>query len=146
MRPKLKSIRTIILTAVVLALLPAVPAVWSAETDKEAWEALTRKYESKEEARREREAQAQLPVSDDEAVRGGAWYQLAGKYGNIYASDPGGEAISPELLSSWWNELKDGTLDGLIMDALSNNRDLRAARSRMMEARAELGISKSAGL
>jgi NodT family efflux transporter outer membrane factor (OMF) lipoprotein len=141
----MKSIKIFLIIAALTATLTAIPAR-GAEAGRDAWEALTRKYEMKEEARRERERENALPVSDDAAVREGAWYRLAGKYDNIYASDAGDGEISVELLSSWWSTLRDSTLDGLIMDALANNRDLRAARSRMMEARAALGISRAASL
>jgi NodT family efflux transporter outer membrane factor (OMF) lipoprotein len=145
MKPQLKSIRTFVLIIGAMACLAPLPAARDAAASDGAWEALVRRYEQKEEAKKERE-QAPPPVSDDAAVRDGDWYQLAGKYDNVYASDQGGETISAEMLSSWWKELGDSTLDGLIMDALSNNKSLLSSRSRMMEARAALGISKSAGL
>jgi NodT family efflux transporter outer membrane factor (OMF) lipoprotein len=147
MIPKMKLIKTFlsIITGAV-AVLFAIPSAPCSEADKEAWEALTRKYELREEAKRERALSSSPPISDDAAVREGEWFRLAGKYDNIYASDAGGGAISIELLSSWWKALGDSALDGLITDALSNNRDLRAARSRMMEARAALGISEAAAL
>ncbi|MDR1511071.1 MAG: TolC family protein [Synergistaceae bacterium] len=146
MRQKMKLIKTIVILAVVTAALSTIPDAGGAEADKEAWEALTRKYELLKETGPESKLPAPPVISDDAAVREGAWYLLAGKYGSIYAADSGGEAISVELLSRWWSALEDSTLDGLIMEALSNNRDLRAARSRMMEARAALGISRASAL
>jgi NodT family efflux transporter outer membrane factor (OMF) lipoprotein len=138
----MKSIKIFFIIAGMIAALSAVPSASGSESGKEAWEALTRKYELKEGSGREMEPPP--PISDDEAVREGAWRYLAGKYDNIYASD-GGE-ISVELLSRWWGALGDSALDGLIMDALSGNRDLRAARSRVTEARAALGIGRAASL
>ncbi|MDR2779643.1 MAG: TolC family protein [Synergistaceae bacterium] len=135
-----------IAAAAVMAAAAAMPAALGAEAGKDEWEALVRKYERKEEVRQEMESRAASLISDDAAVREGEWYRLAGKYDNIYASDAGGGEISLELLSSWWSALDDSTLDGLIMDALANNRNLRAARSRMMEARAALGITRAAAL
>ncbi len=45
----------------------------------------------------------------------------------------------------WWSMLGDATLDGLILDATSNNLDLRAAAARVREARALRGITASRG-
>jgi multidrug efflux system outer membrane protein len=42
-----------------------------------------------------------------------------------------------EDLSTWWQRLGDDTLSGLIEQALKNNPDVRSARSRLREARAQ---------
>lgn len=43
----------------------------------------------------------------------------------------------------WWNKLKDPVLDGLIDEALENNKDLKIAISRVAEYRARLGVVSS---
>ena len=43
----------------------------------------------------------------------------------------------------WWDLFQDTTLQELIGTALENNRDLRAALARIVEARAVLGFTKA---
>jgi NodT family efflux transporter outer membrane factor (OMF) lipoprotein len=132
-----------VFAAIIMALCAAAAAcpAGAAESGDDAWEALLRKYEGKSRA----SADETAVISDDEAVRRGDWSGLARKYENGYAADET-TALSADALADWWNMFGDGTLDGLIADALKNNRDLRAARARVLEARAALGISKSASL
>lgn len=85
-------------------------------------------------------------VSKDAELSAGDWTVMAKRYPNPYASADAAEAPTPEMLASWWDSLGDETLTELIMLALNNNRDLVSARSRVTEARAALGISKSAVL
>jgi len=54
------------------------------------------------------------------------------------------QAPSAETLSKWWEAMGDPVLSGLIKEALEKNRDLAVARSRVKEARAQLGVTKSA--
>ncbi|MDR3353552.1 MAG: efflux transporter outer membrane subunit [Synergistaceae bacterium] len=75
-----------------------------------------------------------------------AWTELARRYANTYASDGINAAPSAETLGEWWNVLGDDRLTRLILTSLHNNRDLRAAAARVTEARAALGISRSARL
>ncbi|MDR1965211.1 MAG: TolC family protein [Synergistaceae bacterium] len=133
----------IILCSALAAMIAAYPACAAdnSRVDPEAWDALIRKYEKNAAS-----STAPPPVSDDEAVRAGSWDALARKYDNKFASQKEAAAPSPEELASWWKTLGDETLEELIMDALSNNRDLQAARGKVMEARAALGISRSAVL
>ena len=87
---------------------------------------------------------------DGSAAAGGkldaAWNELARRYENRYASDDINDAPSIATLGSWWDALGDDRLTRLVMTSLQNNRDLRAARARVTEARAALGISRSARL
>lgn len=83
-------------------------------------------------------------ISDDVMIRSGDWTGLARKYDNIYVSGDIADAPSPVRLASWWNSLGDQTLSDLIYMALAGNRDLVSARAKVSEARAALGISKSA--
>ncbi|MDR1481737.1 MAG: TolC family protein [Synergistaceae bacterium] len=75
-----------------------------------------------------------------------AWTELALKYQNPYASNDINNAPSADALGSWWETLGDERLTELIMTSLQNNRNLRAAMARVTEARAALGISRSARL
>lgn len=52
--------------------------------------------------------------------------------------------VAGEPLSQWWKHYRDPLLDALIDEALSYNRDLRHAAARIDEARASLGIARSA--
>jgi NodT family efflux transporter outer membrane factor (OMF) lipoprotein len=128
------------LTLILLAMAhPSFAAVDKA--DPEAWDALVRKYDKPNVSVEKTE-----PVTDDEAIRAGSWDALAVKYGNRYTASDGSVILSPDVLASWWNVFGDETLTGLIEDALADNRDLRVARGKLLEARAALGISRSAVL
>ncbi|MDR0764099.1 MAG: efflux transporter outer membrane subunit [Synergistaceae bacterium] len=138
MKLETKRIKTA-LAALVLVFAALAPA-FAASSDDAAWEALARKYER---ALRTREEAA--PIPDDEAIRRGAWDELARKYDDENARG-GTTPVSAETLAEWWKTFGDEALDRLIMEALENNRDLRAAGARVTEARAALGISESAAL
>src|SRR5207237_4183710 len=43
----------------------------------------------------------------------------------------------------WWDAFQDETLQDLIQTALKQNYDLRIAAARILEARAQLGISRA---
>lgn len=47
------------------------------------------------------------------------------------------------FLSEWWRTLGDEVLTDLIGEAFLHNRDLISARARVLEARAQLGISRT---
>ncbi|MDR3254240.1 MAG: TolC family protein [Synergistaceae bacterium] len=130
--------------ALTLALLAMTQTSFAGadKADSEAWEALVREY-GKPNASVEK---TEPPVTDDEAIRAGSWDVLASKYENRYAAPDGKTVLSPDVLASWWDVFGDKTLTDLIQDALLNNRDLRAARGKVLEARAALGISRSAAL
>ncbi|MDR1133360.1 MAG: TolC family protein [Synergistaceae bacterium] len=145
MKPKTRQIKTALATlaAIIMALCAAAaacPADAAASVD-EAWEALLRKYDRSAEKAPDEAA----VISDDEAVRSGDWRELARKYENGYASGETSE-LSAGALADWWNTFGDGTLRDLIAESIKNNRDLRASRAKVLEARAALGISKSAVL
>jgi multidrug efflux system outer membrane protein len=46
-----------------------------------------------------------------------------------------------EDLSKWWQRLGDNTLSALVEQALKNNPDVRSARSRLREARAQRNLA-----
>ncbi|MDR0653020.1 MAG: TolC family protein [Synergistaceae bacterium] len=142
MKSEKRQIKTA-LAAIIMLLCAAVivcPAN-AATSDDDAWEALLRKYDRKSST----SADEAAVISDDEAVRRGDWSDLVRKYENGYAAGEIPE-LSAEVLADWWDTFGDATLRDLIAEALKNNRDLRAARAKVLEARAALGISKAAAL
>jgi NodT family efflux transporter outer membrane factor (OMF) lipoprotein len=90
------------------------------------------------------------PASADFNVDTEDWAAMSAKYPNPYASpDLAGlnglsAGQSPESFAGWWNVLEDDTLTQLISWSLHNNRNMAAARSKIMESRASLGISRAA--
>ena len=57
-----------------------------------------------------------------------------------------GTADSGAVRNHWWELFQDPTLDALVDRALSHNHDLELAMARVEEARARLGIARSAQL
>ncbi len=55
-------------------------------------------------------------------------------------------APDPEALRQWWTTLGDTRLDALVTAAIAGNLDLKAARARIIEARALRGIVEADGL
>jgi outer membrane protein, multidrug efflux system len=53
----------------------------------------------------------------------------------------GGETNSPAPVTGWWKNFNDPELDSLVARATKSNFDLKIARSRVREARAEYGIA-----
>ncbi len=51
------------------------------------------------------------------------------------------EQVQSETLASWWTTLNDAELSGLIERAVQGNLDLKSARSRVRQARAQRGIA-----
>lgn len=86
------------------------------------------------------------PAPEDAELRAGDWTTLAMRYAMPYYAPDGQESAppSPELLAKWWETLGDETLTELITLSLENNLEIATARSKVTEARAALGISKSA--
>ncbi|MDR3264614.1 MAG: efflux transporter outer membrane subunit [Synergistaceae bacterium] len=82
-------------------------------------------------------------VSRDADFDAGDWTALARRYPNPYLA-AAGEPPSADVLASWWETFGDETLTRMIRLALKDNRDLQAARARVAEARAALGISRAA--
>lgn len=52
----------------------------------------------------------------------------------------GATAASPQSLARWWDTLEDPVLTSLIERAVEGNLDLREARARIREARAQRGV------
>lgn len=82
-------------------------------------------------------------TSADVLIKEGAWAELARLYPNSVASDDQ-SAVTPEELASWWDIFEDPLLTELIEKALSGNKDVTAARAKVTEARAMLGVSRAA--
>ena len=88
---------------------------------------------------------ASEPLSGDVELDRGEWTTLAQRYPLPYrgpSETP--EAPSPEILAHWWDFLGDATLTELVEASLESNRDIVSARAKFAEARAALGIDKSA--
>lgn len=85
------------------------------------------------------------PEPKDAELSAGNWTTLAKRYAMPYYAPDGQESAPPsaELIAKWWEGLGDETLTELIQLSLENNRDFVSARSKVTEARAALGISKS---
>jgi len=56
-------------------------------------------------------------------------------------SQAAGVATTGDDLARWWERLQDPTLNSLIDRALQNNRDVRTARSRLRQARAQVQLT-----
>jgi NodT family efflux transporter outer membrane factor (OMF) lipoprotein len=53
-----------------------------------------------------------------------------------------GSRVSGEALAEWWTTLDDPVLTSLVERALSNNKDLKIALTRIRQSRASLGIAE----
>lgn len=64
-----------------------------------------------------------------------------------YRGLPEDQTSEPEAVSlgdeKWWEVFQDPELQGLLRTALQNNYDLRIAAARVLEARAQLGITRA---
>jgi multidrug efflux system outer membrane protein len=64
-------------------------------------------------------------------------------------SDKGYQQPAPQAAAQslgdekWWNVFQDPTLQGLIRTALKNNYDVRIAATRVLQAQAQLGITRA---
>ena len=61
-------------------------------------------------------------------------------------SDAAGSGGAVELAHGWWSQFGDPHLDGLVKEALANNRDMRIAAARVDEFAAILAGTRSQGL
>ena len=50
---------------------------------------------------------------------------------------------APRVSSRWWKDFNDPVLDRLVDETLRNNHDIRLAAERVLEARADLGVSRA---
>ncbi len=86
-------------------------------------------------------------LSADVDLEAGAWTKLARRYPLPYFASPEvPQAPTADVLASWWEALGDPILASLVELALEQNRDIRSAQAKFVEARAALGISRSATL
>ena len=100
------------------------------------------------------DAAKKKPLQRDETLTSGDWTELAKKYPHLNINPNAnidGDIAVAELkdegqLASWWNAIGDDTMTELIMKSLKHNKNVRAITSRITEARAALGMSKSAVL
>ena len=53
------------------------------------------------------------------------------------------EELQPETLARWWATLNDPELESLVERAVKGNLDLKNARARIREARAQRGVSRA---
>jgi NodT family efflux transporter outer membrane factor (OMF) lipoprotein len=61
---------------------------------------------------------------------------------SVEASDKAAKpAADAEALAEWWTTIEDPALSGLIEKALSNNKDLKIALTRIRQSRAALGVA-----
>ena len=81
--------------------------------------------------------------SRDIQLKNGEWTMLAQLYPVPAVSADLSQALTPKRLASWWNVFNDPMMTELILESLENNRDLAAARAKVTEARASLGISQA---
>ncbi len=73
-----------------------------------------------------------------------AWTELARIYPTGASSPDISAELTPEKLADWWDSFDDPVMTALIKRSLEKNRDLAAARARVTEARAALGINRAA--
>lgn len=71
------------------------------------------------------------------------WTRAAVQYENPYFTGNPDASLSAETLSSWWTVFHDDTLNELIEKALDGSRDMEEARSRLLQAREQVGITKA---
>lgn len=74
------------------------------------------------------------------------WTEMATRYSVPALPEGVAKAPSVAILGSWWHSFEDSTLTELVIMTLESNKDLVSARAKIKEARASLGISKSASL
>ncbi|MEG2184846.1 MAG: efflux transporter outer membrane subunit [Cloacibacillus sp.] len=87
-------------------------------------------------------AAAQLSSADIQ-MKNGEWTQMAQIYPVPAVSNDISEVLTPEVLAGWWDSFSDPEMTKLILRSLENNRNIAAARAKVNEARATLGISRS---
>ena len=75
--------------------------------------------------------------SFDEAEADYKWQRLINK------RDKRQPLKTESFLSEWWQTFGDDVLIDLIAKAFASNKDLNSARAKVLEARAQLGISKT---
>jgi len=59
------------------------------------------------------------------------------------ANNPAGAGVASLGEEKWWEVFEDKELQGLIRTALKNNYDLRIAATRVLQAQAQLGITRA---
>ena len=73
------------------------------------------------------------------------WEQLLREYSGKDSDKPRTEAAEQRrILSEWWSEFGDTTLNDLIDMAFRSNKNLEISRSKVIQAREQLGITRSA--
>ena len=77
------------------------------------------------------------------SFRGVSTSELPTSEPNRPASEPSGTATVALGDEKWWEVFQDKQLQGLIRTALHNNYDVRIAASRVLEAQAQVGITRA---
>lgn len=72
------------------------------------------------------------------------WSRLTGGAQPAAANAPLTASPDAEVEQDWWRHFRDPALDGLIAEALVNNKSLAIAKARVEEARANRGVARSA--
>ena len=121
-----------------------------AEKARLAEEAKSQQAPKEQKTQKAKKIEGESVTSEDaELIRSANdnWLDLArrhpaadGKKLDIASAD----ALTAEALAEWWNAFDDKELSRLIGRAFERNQDLRAARARVDQARAQLGVSKAA--
>jgi len=76
--------------------------------------------------------------------RGATDGSAPGENGQFKEGQSGAESAKPSFGDEkWWQVFEDRQLQGLIRTALQNNYDVRIAAARVLEARAQLGITRA---
>ncbi len=71
------------------------------------------------------------------------WTRAAVQYENPYFTGNPDASLSAGTLSAWWTEIQYETLHELIQKPLHGTRDMEEARSRLLQAREQVGITKA---
>jgi len=83
------------------------------------------------------------PTVDVPPMYRGVSPQASGAAGGASQPANAGPAATSLADEKWWEVFQDGELQDLIRTALKNNYDLRIAADRVLEARAQLGITRA---
>src|ERR1700721_1995839 len=69
---------------------------------------------------------------------------VPGSYRQALAPDVAPASPSPSIADEQWSAIfQDATLQRLVQEALANNLDLRIAAQRVLQAQAQVGITRS---
>jgi multidrug efflux system outer membrane protein len=78
------------------------------------------------------------------AGRQDAGVAVPSQWSQVVAGVPFSSGPDATVEQEWWRQLGDPVLDGLVAEALANNKSLAKAKARVEEARAQRGVVRSA--